>query len=119
MEQNRIFQFDGAFSKRDTDEETDETCSEIQEVLESYIEDLSEEFFRGDVCSFKTLHKNGLKVHVERKHKVKCDKCRDQAGMTRHIKAKNILEITEDKEMIQLKLKITFSTLVNSEASLN
>ena len=71
--------------------------------------DLSIESYECDFCKFSSLHLKGLKVHVGRKHRIKCEDFRltfqDEDCRKRHLETNHILDNIEGKVEAGLKLK--------------
>ena len=81
MEQAIKFKFkvadDIETEKTDSDSDTDSESRPGDLTIEgSELEDSSIENYECDFCEFESVHLNGIKVHIARKHKIKCDECR-------------------------------------------
>ena len=92
-----IIQHYGDFMIDHESESENETSD--QESVDDIInieEDMnSKDNFKCDHCEFITKHKNGLKIHIGRVHKLKCEDCdqnfQDEECLQRHKSAKKIL----------------------------
>ena len=91
-----ISQVDGEASYEDLNLDEVDTSSSGESDLsrgtdeDSYVSD--DELFQCEVCEFQTQHKNGLKIHLSKVHKNKCDQCgktfTNKKSLNRHIQAK-------------------------------
>ena len=75
----------------------------------SELEDFAIKNYECDFCEFGSVHLNGLKVHIARKHKIKCDECRitfqDDDCKNRHMETEQILENIGGKKKNGMQLK--------------
>ena len=72
LKKSQLLQLDGVFS---ADNYSDTTTANESDVSEDEIKNISNEAFQCEHCDFETEFKNGLKIHIARMHKVKCDEC--------------------------------------------
>ena len=69
-----------------------------------------ENVFNCEMCEFRTNSESGLKIHIGKVHKEKCERCdktfRSREKLNRHIKAKEMLDNIDPKESKHLDMKL-------------
>ena len=89
MNEHRIMQYDGidlSIDTSDTENENDDSENSSE----------SQNCFKCDSCNFETKFRSGLKIHVGKKHRYKCEKCEkvftNQDQFKTHMKAEMVME---------------------------
>ena len=109
LSESNIFHLDGDFTIEDNSDYSDaDFLDEIEDTSNSE----EQESFRCDQCAFTTEHRKGLKIHITRTHKSKCEECeltfKDEDCLNRHLDGKQLISnidphVSPDKA---LKLKM-------------
>ena len=99
------------FEDSDNETESVETLEDFDDNERSIEEILTDmDYFECKECCFKTEHEVGLKIHVSKAHKVKCEECgtifKSVESLGRHNKSHEILRKIVDKENPSLKYEL-------------
>ena len=130
LRESNIFQLDGDFMIDHESESSDDTSDQESDddITDIEVDRNSQDHFKCDHCEFVTKHKNGLKIHIGRVHKLKCENCeqnvQDEDCLQRHKSAKKVLanidpHLSPDETMKLEILRNDESCLVILDAILN